>query len=473
MLRRQRNLKRQAASDAFTPTVKFTDNIITYCIEIINQQKDIINGIDKKLQQIAAQRKIVYAYQQDKEELFDREDTIKQEKKGLEEKMQNLQSLFSEKIRKITTKLNGLQEKRNKYDANIKSWKDGVEQYRIAIEVEHLLSDIYLQEERSTQTTKTCQLIISELRGAIQAKSNKQSDLKSKVRAFNSHFNADNIFHFNTTPFDDRDYVDIALSLSEFVEKDKIEEYRKRMSEHYQSILQTVSREVGNLLTHQSEIEKVIREINRDFVERNFAGVIKSIELRTEPSDDSMMRLLQKIKDFTDDQNFNLGASNLFSNSSKDEVNQKAVEYLKRFMKQLQKESNKQQLTLSDTFNLQFRVKENDQDTGWVERINNVGSDGTDILVKAMINIMLINVFKKNASRNRNQEFFIHCMMDEIGKLHSTNIRGILQFANQRNIYLINSSPESNNSYDYKYTYLLKKDSKSQTEVHRLLKHIM
>ena len=143
-----------------------------------------------------------------------------------------------------------------------------------------------------------------------------------------------------------------------------------------------------------------------------------------------------------------------------------------RFMKQLQKEPNKQQLTLSDTFNLQFRVKENDQDTGWVERINNVGSDGTDILVKAMINIMLINVFKKNAARNRNQEFIIHCMMDEIGKLHSTNIRGILQFANQRNIYLINSSPESNNSYDYKYTYMLEKNGKSETEVHRLLKHI-
>ncbi len=183
------------------------------------------------------------------------------------------------------------------------------------------------------------------------------------------------------------------------------------------------------------------------------------------------MRLLQKIKKFTDEQDFNLGTSNLFSDNNKDDVNRKAVDYLRRFMKQLQQEPNKQQLTLSDTFNLQFRVKENDQDTGWVERINNVGSDGTDILVKAMINIMLINVFKKNASRNRKQEFIIHCMMDEIGKLHSTNIRGILHFANQRNIYLINSSPESNNSYDYKYTYLLKKDNKSQTEVCRLLKN--
>ncbi len=33
-------------------------------------------------------------------------------------------------------------------------------------------------------------------------------------------------------------------------------------------------------------------------------------------------------------------------------------------------------------FKLEFRIKENDNDTGWVEKIANVGSDGTDILVK-------------------------------------------------------------------------------------------
>lgn len=44
-------------------------------------------------------------------------------------------------------------------------------------------------------------------------------------------------------------------------------------------------------------------------------------------------------------------------------------------------------------------MKENDNDTGWTEKIANVGSDGTDILVKAMVNIMLINAFKEKASR--------------------------------------------------------------------------
>ena len=120
-------------------------------------------------------------------------------------------------------------------------------------------------------------------------------------------------------------------------------------------------------------------------------------------------------------------------------------------------------LLLSDTFQLQFRVVENDNDTGWVEKIANVGSDGTD-----MINIMLINVFKEKVS-HKFGEFRIHCMMDEIGKLHPSNIKGILDFANSRNILLVNSSPTTYNVSDYRYTYLLSKDSAAKTIVQPLI----
>ena len=440
----------------------------------IKKQEDEIKSIDNQLQTIEKQRKTIYDYQKDKEELFDKEDSIKQEKKTLEDKIGNLQNQYNEKIRRITTKLNDLQEQWNKQNSKIKEWQEGLSQYKQIIDIEHLLTDSYLQDEKTIQSSKSCQMVIGELRGAINGKRDKQDELKRNVRLFNTHFAQNNTFSFNTMPNADEDFINISLSLQDFVVNNKIEEYQKRTNEHYQNILQGVSREIGNLMNHQSEIEKVIRDINRDFVERNFAGVIKGIELRAEQSDDSMMRLLQKIKTFTDENNLMMGEVNIFNvdkNKERDEINRKVVDYLIQFMKQLQKEPNKQQLTLSDTFNLQFRVKENDQDTGWVERINNVGSDGTDILVKAMINIMLINVFKNKAMRNKNQEFIIHCMMDEIGKLHSNNVRGILRFANQRNIYLVNSSPESLNAYDYKYTYMLSKDAKSMTQVTRLLKN--
>lgn len=77
-------------------------------------------------------------------------------------------------------------------------------------------------------------------------------------------------------------------------------------------------------------------------------------------------------------------------------------------------------------------------------------------------------IFKEKVSRKFG-DFKVHCMMDEIGKLHPNNVKGILEFANCRNILLINSSPTTYNVEDYKYTYLLSKDAKSNTRVVSLL----
>ena len=177
-----------------------------------------------------------------------------------------------------------------------------------------------------------------------------------------------------------------------------------------------------------------------------------------------MMQLLLSVKSFVDENMLSIGEMNLFSGDNRDAVNEKVVDYLSRLMRQLQQEPTRTQISIGDTFRLQFRVKENDNDTGWVERINNVGSNGTDTLVKAMVNIMLINVFKKRATRGKD-DLIIHCMMDEIGTLHPDNIHGILQFANSRNIYLVNGSPTTENAYDYKYTYMLDKGPNSQTKI--------
>ena len=125
-------------------------------------------------------------------------------------------------------------------------------------------------------------------------------------------------------------------------------------------------------------------------------------------------------------------------------------------------------IMLSDSFELKFRIEENLNDTGWVEKLSNVGSDGTDVLVKAMLNIMLLNVFKEGASK-RFKDFQLHCMMDEIGKLHPTNVRGILKFANDRNILLINGSPIENDALAFKHIYKLRKDEQGITKVNRIM----
>ena len=114
-------------------------------------------------------------------------------------------------------------------------------------------------------------------------------------------------------------------------------------------------------------------------------------------------------------------------------------------------------------------MQENNNDTNWVERISNVGSNGTDVLVKAMVYIMLLNVFKNRASR-KVKDFTIHCIIDEVGILHDSNLKGLLRFANERNIFLINGSPNPNDVSVYKHTYQLIKNKERQTEIRHLLK---
>jgi hypothetical protein len=160
----------------------------------------------------------------------------------------------------------------------------------------------------------------------------------------------------------------------------------------------------------------------------------------------------------------------LFSSDeqTRETKNKKAIGLLTILVKEMSNYKH-DVIHLSDSFELEFRIIENDNDTNWVQNLANVGSDGTDVLVKAMINIMLLNVFKENATKNKFKDFKLHCMMDEVGKLHPNNVRGILKFANDRNINLINSSPQSFDALAYRYTYKLAKDAKSITVINRLI----
>ena len=429
-------------------------------------RKDI-ERVQRLLDDISEKRHFVIEYRKDEEELFSRESEFKDEKRKLEARDAQMRQNYNDKRKRYeneqSEKSGTLKEKSNL----LESMREGLKQYEQLCDVENILPASFLEDEKKEQSSESCGELVVQMRGALNKKRQKTDELKRATNSFNSHFGANNTFHFIVPQYDE-EYLEFALNLKDFIENDKIEDYRERVSEHYNTILRSVSREVGLLMNHSAEIKSIINEVNRDFQERNFAGVIKSIELRAEESSDRMMQLLRSIRDFTVENELNMGELNLFSGTDRDEVNKKVIEYLKHFMRQLQKEPSRTELSLSDTFRLQFRIQENDNNTGWVERINNVGSDGTDILVKAMVNIMLINVFKTKASR-KNGDFIIHCMMDEIGKLHPSNVSGILQFANVRNIYLINSSPVGYNADIYKYNYLLTKDGKSQTHVRRLL----
>ena len=439
-------------------------------VKLLEQYRKALEELKALLTKINNERPEVIRYRDAEQNLFAKEPEIKKTIKDIEQQLAMMRQRYEDKRTRMEKKRQELEERQKSVLKNLTHRREGQNLYHQVVENEHLVPDTFLSDDRAIKNSHDCQQLLSQLRGTVNQKRESIDKLKDMVVSFNRNFKPQNAFHFNTMPVTDNDYLQIAVDLQDFLDNNKIEEFRRRTSEHYKDILGRISTEIGALMKRRSDVDGVILDINRDFVEKNFAGVIKSIELRANESSDKLMQLLMSIHDYTVENALSIGELNLFSSDNRDEVNRKVVDYLKSLSHQLQNEPNRPMVSLGDAFRLQFRVKENDNDTNWVERINNVGSDGTDILVKAMVNIMLINVFKKKAAK-KSGDFIVHCMMDEIGRLHPNNIKGILQFANSRNIYLINSSPTSYNPYDYKYTYLLSKQG-VKTRVEKLMKRI-
>ena len=432
-----------------------------------------LSVIDPELVFIDNNRDTVAEYNKDKRELFDKEDEFKGKKslfeKQLETELAKHKQQQEKSIQDIElhkAEIESIEKALTGFDNDLTAF-DTFTKTDVYQTVETFIAE-FIDENK---TEFTCFFIIGELNTTDNTITKRYISLQEAINKFTGNFQENNLFNFKIKFTERAEYFEFAEMLKEFIDEHKLSEYKSRVEERFAHIIRRIGIETGDLISKEGEISQVIRDINNDFVARNFVGAIKSMELKTDKSANSIFQLLVEIKTFNDENPFNIGKEDLFNSNGQGNKNEKAISLLKQLIKEMAATKEKE-ITLSDSIELLFKIVENDNDTGWVEKLTNVGSDGTDILVKAMINIMLLNVFKERAAKKHKDDFRLHCMMDEIGKLHPTNVKGILKFANDRNILLINSSPTSYNATDYRYTYLLAKDSKNVTSVKRLVRKI-
>ena len=130
--------------------------------------------------------------------------------------------------------------------------------------------------------------------------------------------------------------------------------------------------------------------------------------------------------------------------------------------------SDREEFTLEDMFSIEFRITENGQTYGWFSSIPKViGSTGTSLMIKMLLNIMLISISKKKAVKKEDQ-FFLHCVLDESETLPPEYIRDILDFCTDKGIYLILGSPVTIDPISFKRNYELYKDEKFRTRIQML-----
>lgn len=427
-------------------------------IDLIDSCKERLREVEKQLSQIKQNSEIIAYYKRDREEYFLQEPEFYKDKHKLETDRDTLNEKYQKKRIKLEADKTQQETLRQQKEKQVEEMERGLEEANDFLESESCPA--FIKEVMAISTKDSCSIIVGKLMRLQNELALSENRLKESINTFRSYFSERNTFKFPLLLNSSTDYLEYAQSVDDFVSNYKIQEYQQLTSNVYIDIISRVSRDFGDMLVRESEIQKVVKDVNYDFAQKSFAGVIRSIELKLERSNRPIILQLQNIHEFWQENSLELGQLNLFSTDNRSEANKSAVKYLERLTEELNRSAEVDELKLSDTFSLKFKIVENDNSTGWIDNIKMVGSDGTDILVKAIINILLISVFKQRVSK-RSGDFRIHCMMDEIGKLADENIQGILDFANQRNIFVVNSSPKSHRPLSYRRIYVLSKDKET------------
>lgn len=242
------------------------------------------------------------------------------------------------------------------------------------------------------------------------------------------------------------DDIDTAYILKDYFEQNSINQSKGLLGDNIDKIIKYIVSNYDKLLDSQGQIKTLISKITKLFSSINIS-VIDSLELRYQESNNKIIEIISKIKSENEENSFGFGA-NLFSTSN--DANN-LVKILRDLVDIIEYE-NISKVDLEDSFILEFRVVENGNDSKWLNSLDMIGSNGTDVLVKSMIYVAMLHIFKTQSTK---KELIIQVVLDEVGILSQRYLKELIDFANKYGILFVNGAPDEKLIGTYKRVSLI------------------
>ncbi|MBE6257358.1 MAG: ATP-binding protein [Prevotella sp.] len=427
------------------------------------------SSLSRRLKGLNELKITVEKYKEDKSEYLDHEQEFVLELQKLKIAFNNSDQELEKIVKIKNAELGDAQSKVDECEANIKQINKDLEEYnnKRSFYANAFAADGHIEPQESGSPIGE---LINDYRDLIGYKVENINDLRKLVNRFNGLFKA-NIFNLPQGLTIDEDYLKYAKNLDDIINTGTIDEYSIGQNGVYIKTLQVIRMSVDNLLKRKATVEGVISELDREFRSAKLPSVIQEIRLRRADIRDELYDCLLSIYNFVESNDAILpGVSLWVSQSEFDKVRIEMHDLLSSFVKILFKPGNneREEFTLEDMFSIEFRITENGQTQGWLSQIPKViGSTGTGIMIKMLLNIMLISISKKKTLKKEDR-FFLHCILDESENLPPEYIRDILDFCTDRGIYLILGSPSTLDPISFKRNYELFKDDGFRTRVQLL-----
>ena len=285
--------------------------------------------------------------------------------------------------------------------------------------------------------------------------------LKDCIQDFVHPFHMDNVYGikkmFNIGDDNMTDYCDFAEWLKRFIANETWKQNEEVSYTQFNDIIKEAGHECQEAEILLEKVEKIKDKINGDLKNLNFSK-IDYIQFQIRDSGNAVYKIIKKMSRFYEAnvdviEKEKMGIfSQMITEEDVKALRPKAMELIKQLSAELNKDSSSE-ISFKDTFEMDVRGSENGNPIPWTMSFMNFGSKGTSFVARTLINFVLIDVFKKNLESP--QDFIIHCVMDEVGSLDKGNKKGVRDFANSKNIYLVQAVPEALNGSDYTYVYFI------------------
>ena len=206
-------------------------------------------------------------------------------------------------------------------------------------------------------------------------------------------------------------------------------------------------------------IHKNCHTLNRFIKENNHTTCIDYIKLYIDEQSSvtDLVKILRDISSFYDENQNILGYDNLFSLND-EPVNDQAMELLERFSEELSLLDNPI-VEITSMFDVRIDFSKWGHEVKNVTNLNDPGSKGESILLKAMLNIALLMLIltKTQAANTR-----IPILIDEMNELSATNLNELKKYADKAGMYLIGSGQHHTSSaLDFSYNVWSVRDSQT------------
>ena len=325
----------------------------------------------------------------------------------------------------------------------------------------------YIENTQFEATQESLSEMINRLRDLGFEHASSKDKLRKKLNRAFSSISLHNIFNLYAPASDsDKAILTSAHALKTFILENKIETYKEQVAKEFTMTLRHLSSEIAELLKAEGDISKTVSRINKTLQDLQGIKVIRGIELRYKESDNLLLNVLKAIGSLVEENPYG-NEINLFSTEINESFNTKAIKLLDELSIHLNEEKL-DLLTLDESFVLEFRAIENGNDTGFVPSLDGIGSNGTDVMVKAMVNIAMLSLARKQSAKKEASVYF-HCILDEVGILSPAYLKELIAYANNKKIRFVNGAPDEKLVSTYKRLYMLSTDARHHTIVRKLV----